>query len=67
MPIYEYRCNDCGKVFSKLQRMGATAEGVTCPACGSKNVERMVSSFASATSGAGAGAGSSAPSCSGFT
>ncbi|HHQ49654.1 MAG TPA: zinc ribbon domain-containing protein [Acidobacteria bacterium] len=67
MPIYEYRCNDCGKVFSKLQRMGATADGVTCPACGSANVERKVSSFASASSGSGVSTGASGSSCSGFT
>ena len=67
MPIYEYRCKECGKVFSKLQRMGATAEGIICPACGSSDVERMVSSFASSSGGASVGAGASAPSCSGFT
>jgi len=67
MPIYEYRCKECGKVFSKLQSMGATAEGITCPACGSPEVERMVSSFASASSGSSVGAGASSSSCSGFT
>ncbi len=68
MPIYEYRCTECGKVFSRLQRMGASAEGISCPACGSSRVERMVSSFASSSSGSSAGAGAStSPSCSGFT
>ncbi len=66
MPIYEYRCKECGHVFSKLQRVGASSEGVACPNCGSTEVERMVSTFASASSGASTGA-SSGPSCTGFT
>ena len=67
MPIYEYRCNECGHVFSRLQRMGATSKGVTCPKCEGSDVERVVSSFASAGSGSSAGASASASSCSGFT
>ncbi len=66
MPIYEYRCKECGHVFSRLQRVGASSEGVTCPRCGSTEVERLVSTFASSSSGASDTA-SSAPSCTGFT
>ncbi len=66
MPIYEYRCQECGSVFSRLQRIGATKEGVRCPKCGSENVERLLSTFASSSSGAtSTSTGSS--SCSGFT
>ncbi len=33
MPIYEYRCNDCGRQFEVVQRM--TDDPVTvCEACG---------------------------------
>ena len=69
MPIYEYRCNECGKVFSRLQKVGATADGVVCPECGSSAVDRMLSTFASASSSAGTGApcGAQAASCTGFT
>ncbi len=66
MPIYEYRCKECGHVFSRLQRVGASSDGVTCPKCGSTEVERMVSTFASSSSGA-SGTVSSGPSCTGFT
>ncbi len=66
MPIYEYRCTKCGHVFSRLQRVGATSEGVTCPQCGSTEVERMVSTFASSSSGTSQGV-ASGPSCTGFT
>ncbi len=67
MPIYEYRCTDCGSSFSKLQRVGASAEGVTCPQCGSERIERLLSTFASGSSSSGAGATGGSGSCSGFT
>ena len=51
MPIYEYRCKDCGNSFSRLQKIGASADGVKCPQCESAKVERQISSFASTSSG----------------
>jgi putative FmdB family regulatory protein len=51
MPIYEYRCKACEKTFSRIQKMDAGSEGVTCPSCESQQVERQVSSFASTSSG----------------
>lgn len=63
MPLYEYRCEACGHRFEVLQRMGASSQGVSCPQCGSSEVKRLVSTFASSVSGA-APCGSSASSCS---
>jgi putative FmdB family regulatory protein len=63
MPIYEYRCNDCGNSFSRLQKIGASADGVKCPKCEGEQVERQVSSFAS-TSGSPDVACSTPSSCS---
>jgi len=51
MPIYEYRCKDCGNSFSRLQKIGASADGVKCPKCAGEKVERLFSSFASRSSG----------------
>ena len=48
MPLYEYSCRECGKRFEVLQRMGAGSDGVACPACGSKQVGKQFSTFASA-------------------
>jgi putative FmdB family regulatory protein len=69
MPIYEYQCKECGAEFSRLQSMSSTAEGVSCPKCGSDSVERKLSTFASTSSGAAAGGEAcAAPGCgSGFT
>ena len=63
MPIYEYRCNDCGDEFPRLQKISATTEGVTCTKCESDNVERLLSTFAS-TSGSPDVACSTPSSCS---
>ena len=51
MPIYEYRCAACRKVFSKLQSVGADSSGLRCPACDDERVERLPSAFASAPAG----------------
>jgi putative FmdB family regulatory protein len=69
MPIYEYRCSACGAEFSRIQRVGAGAEGVTCPQCESTEVERLLSSFASgSSSGSGAAGGGGGHACgSGFS
>lgn len=48
MPIYEYRCPRCGERLEVLQRVGAGAEGLECPRCGSDGLEREASTFASA-------------------
>lgn len=51
MPIYEYRCQECGHTYEKLMRLGAT-EAPPCPACGSTGARRLISMVAR-TSAAG--------------
>lgn len=49
MPIYEYRCESCGRKFSVLvSRMGQEAE--SCPRCGGSSLTRLYSRFALARS-----------------
>ncbi len=48
MPIYEYRCENCGRKFSLLMRMGEEAR--SCPRCGSSRLTRLYSRFALARS-----------------
>jgi putative FmdB family regulatory protein len=46
MPIYEYRCRDCGRVSSFFTRsVNATLEP-ECSHCQSRDVQRRMSSFA---------------------
>jgi putative FmdB family regulatory protein len=51
MPIYEFRCRQCGHRFEELCRMGSNGAGVRCPGCKGKRVERIMSRFASRSSG----------------
>jgi putative FmdB family regulatory protein len=41
MPIYDYKCGECGKVSEVFQR--SLGEPAKCPSCGSENVERIFS------------------------
>jgi putative FmdB family regulatory protein len=45
MPLFGYKCNNCGKVFEILV-LGGTAEEVSCPECGAEDVTKLISSFA---------------------
>lgn len=66
MPIFEFVCNDCGQPFEDLI-FGSSIEGVICPACGSEQVKKKMSTFASKIGGDGASlslGSSSAASCS---
>lgn len=46
MPVYEYRCSDCGKKFQTLVGVVATQDDEKCPHCGSANTSKLVSRFA---------------------
>jgi len=46
MPIYEYRCQGCGRRTSVfVRRIGLEVEPV-CPHCGSRRLERLISRVA---------------------
>lgn len=45
MPIYEYRCQDCGEKFEKFVRTSSDGTELSCPNCGSKQAEKLVSLF----------------------
>jgi putative FmdB family regulatory protein len=44
MPIYEFRCEECGARFERL--VGAGTEAVPCPDCGSTGTVRVYSAQA---------------------
>ncbi len=46
MPIYEYACRHCDERFEKY--VAAFGQGVACPACGARDVEKLLSTFAMA-------------------
>ena len=52
MPIYEYRCDECGKRSSTL--LGSfSSPDPACPHCGKPALRRLVSTFATVSSGDG--------------
>jgi len=63
MPIYEFRCPNCGHVFEELIFRQSEIEELTCPTCGSQGINRLMSSFASGGSSRSEGGGSTSRSC----
>jgi putative FmdB family regulatory protein len=43
MPIYEYRCRKCGKLFEKIQKVDEGGDSLKCPYCGGKKPEKVLS------------------------
>ncbi len=50
MPIYEYRCKQCNKVFSHLFLNVRDASQLACRFCNGKNLTRLLSPFSYHTS-----------------
>jgi putative FmdB family regulatory protein len=50
MPIYEFKCNNCGKNFEHLQ-LGPEEKMLNCPHCQSDQIEKRFSSFATPKGG----------------
>ncbi len=46
MPIYEYRCQDCGTRFEKLVRRQGDEAALSCPQCGCDHLVQELSVFA---------------------
>ena len=42
MPIYEYKCQECGEV-SEIFLRSADGQVARCPNCGSHNLDRLLS------------------------
>lgn len=56
MPIFEYKCTDCGNEFEEL--VFSQDEIPSCPQCTSKNVKKLMSAAAVKTDSTGGDAGS---------
>lgn len=50
MPIYEFVCRKCKADFEEL--VLRSSEEVRCPKCGSKRIERAMSTFSYSSGGA---------------
>ncbi len=45
MPIYEYRCNQCGQRQSRLVYSWTPADALACGSCAGADLTRLVSGF----------------------
>lgn len=61
MPIYEYRCLNCGEKFDMLRSFNADDSDLKCPKCEAEHPQRAISLFASG----GSSGGTCAPASSG--
>ncbi|MBN1534843.1 MAG: zinc ribbon domain-containing protein [Spirochaetes bacterium] len=52
MPMYDFRCEECGETFSELRRSGDDKD-VPCQHCGSTRTKKLISSFATRTAKTG--------------
>ena len=43
MPIYDFRCQVCGKVSEFLVANFSDSSALVCPSCGSQSLERLIS------------------------
>ena len=66
MPIFEFVCTECDKSFEDLVFNLSKIDEVVCPTCGSGQVKKKMSTFASKPAGGVSSfslGASSAPSC----
>jgi putative FmdB family regulatory protein len=59
MPVYDYKCRKCGKVFEKFLRTLAAADSVQCEKCGSGDVKKLVTCCAISSGGKSESSGGS--------
>ncbi len=43
MPVYEYKCRDCGAAFEIMAHGYEAVPGLKCPSCGALNVQKLFS------------------------
>ena len=53
MPLYSYKCKDCEEEFDYLVFGKSDEEELKCPKCGSKDLERLLSTFGMGGSSSG--------------
>ena len=63
MPMYDYRCKNCGEKFEELVFSSSTPdEEITCPNCNENQSERLLSAPMVSTGGSSSSSASSSSS-----
>lgn len=50
MPLYEYKCEQCGDKITMLRNLTDKDKDIHCPKCKTKTLKRVISSFSSSSS-----------------
>lgn len=50
MPIFEYQCQECGRIFEKFQIVRQNAVLPPCPQCQATETRQLLSRFSSPSS-----------------
>jgi putative FmdB family regulatory protein len=53
MPLYEYECQRCGRLFDARRGIDEIETGIECPTCGAKETKRVFSRFVTSLSDRG--------------
>ena len=64
MPIHEFKCKNCGNIFEYLCLKSTDKDQASCPLCGGKETDILLSAFSSMNSGKTQSGGDMASSCS---
>jgi putative FmdB family regulatory protein len=64
MPLYEYRCTQCGESFEIMLRFSESNRIPACPKCDSTNTQKKISNVASFGQGAASVNSAATSSCS---
>lgn len=57
MPIFEYECAKCGRLFEEL--VMSPSQKVACPSCGSVKIDKLISAIAKKCQGCSSSGGAS--------
>ncbi len=63
MPLYEFKCTDCGEEFEMMARFSEANHSPTCPTCLGLNTRKKISTIASRWNSLGGAAVTSGGSC----
>ena len=55
MPIFEFKCQDCGQAFEEFFAPGESGDDLKCPVCASMKVKKLLSACTTQISGSAAG------------
>lgn len=59
MPIFDYRCSDCGSTYQIFHKVREVVEDVVCPTCGSTHSKKQMSAPAVSMGGSSSSESSS--------